>query len=104
MTTRLKDLDAADRAQLMRVVVWFGPPCFIILSALWSFMYEKGWIAGWLLAPLLLLNVPLTVAGIFAIHRMVGAASTGLVKTIFAAGDIAPPRTYPRQDVLIVQG
>lgn len=104
MTTRLRDIDAADRAQLMRVAVFFGPACFIILTALWSFIYEKGWIGGWVLALLLLLNIPLTVAGIFAIHRSVDAASTGLVKTIFAAGDIAPPPTYPRQDVLIVQG
>lgn len=104
MTTRLRDIDAADRAQLMRVVVFFGPACFIILTALWSFMYEKDWIGGWVLVLLLLLNIPLTVAGIFAIHHSVGAASTGLVKTIFAAGDIAPPPTYPRQDVLIVQG
>lgn len=100
----LRDLDSADRAQLMRVVVLFGPPCFTILTMLWYLMAEKGWIPGWLFPVLLLLNVPLTIAGILAIHHSVGAASTGLVKTIFAAGDIAPPPTYPRQDVLIVQG
>ena len=101
---RLRDIDSADRAQLMRVVVFFGPPCFIILTLMWSFIYKKGWIPGWLLGVLVLVNIPLTIAGIFAIHRSVGAASVGLVKTIFAAGDIAPPPTYPRQDVLIVQG
>lgn len=100
----LRDIDSADRAQLMRVVVFFGPPCFIILSFLWYFMREKGWIPGWLFGVLLIANIPLTIAGIFAIHRSVRAASVGLVKTIFAAGDIAPPPTYPRQDVLIVQG
>src|SRR5688500_12498113 len=100
----LKDIDSADRAQLMRVVVFFGPACFTILSFLWYFCLEKGWIPGWLFGVLLLLNIPITVAGIFAIHRAVGAASTGLVKTIFAAGDIAPPPTYPRQEVLIVRG
>jgi hypothetical protein len=100
----LKDIDSADRAQLMRVVVYFGPASFTILSFLWYFCLEKGWIPGWLFGVLLLVNIPITVAGIFAIHRAVGAASTGLVKTIFAAGDIAPPPTYPRQDVLIVRG
>jgi hypothetical protein len=101
---RLRDIDSADRAQLMRVVVLFGPACFVILSMLWYFMHEKGWIPSWLFGVLLLLNIPVTIAGILAIHRSVGAASTGLVKTIFAVGDIPPPRTYPRQEVLIVRG
>lgn len=104
MATRLRDTDLADRAQLLRVVVFFGPACFVMLSLAWYFCREKGWISGWLFVVLLLLNIPITIAGIFAIHRAVGAASTGLVKTIFAAGDIAPPPTYPRQDVLIVRG
>jgi hypothetical protein len=85
-------------------VVFFGPACFIILSMLWFFMHKMGWIPGWLVAVLTVVNIPVTIAGIFAIHRSVGAASTTLVKTLFAAGDIAPPRTYPRQEVLIVQG
>ena len=101
---RLRDIDAAERAQLLRVVVWFGPACFIMLSFLWYFMAQQGWIPGWLFPVLLLLNVPLTIVGIFAIHRAVGAASVGLVKTIYAAGNIAPARTYPRQDVFIVRG
>src|SRR5213076_3251536 len=51
-----------------------------------------------------ILNVPITVAGVFVIHRAVGEVSVFMVKTIFADGDIPPPPTYPRQDVLIVQG
>lgn len=102
--TKLADTDSADRAQLLRVVVFFGPACFTMLSFAWYFCREKGWIPGWLFVLLILLNIPLTIAGIFAIHHAVGAASTGLVKTIFAAGDIAPPPTYPRQEVLIVRG
>jgi hypothetical protein len=104
MPARLRDFDAADRAHLLKVAVFFGPACFVILSFLWYFMQRQGWIPGWLAGVLMLLTIPLTIAGIFAIHRSVGAASTGLVRTIFAVGDIKPPATYPRQDVLIVQG
>jgi tetratricopeptide (TPR) repeat protein len=104
MATRLRDVDAADRAQLLRVVVFFGPACFVILSMLWYFCREKGWIPGWLFVLLLLLNIPITIAGIFAIHRAVGAASTGLVKTIFAAGDIPPPPSYSLQESMIIRG
>jgi tetratricopeptide (TPR) repeat protein len=101
---RLRDIDAADRAHLLKVTVFFGPACFIIFSTLWFFMLKMGWIPGWLLPVLILLNIPLTIAGIFAIHGAVGKASTTFVRTVFAAGDIAPPPTYPRQEVLIVQG
>ena len=70
----------------------------------WYFCQRQGWISGGVFLLLLVLNVPLAIAGIFAIHRAATATSAGLVKTIFAAGDIPPPRTYPRQDVLIVRG
>lgn len=101
---RLRDIDAADRAYLLKIAVHFGPACFVILSFLWYFMQQKGWIPGWLMPWLIVLNVPLTIAGIFAIHSAVGRAATGFVRTVFAVGDIAPPPTYPRQEVLIVQG
>jgi len=100
----LKDVDSAERAYLLKVAVFFGPPCFVMLSMAWYFCQREGWISSGVFLLLLVLNVPLTVAGIFAIHRAATATSTGLVKTIFAAGDIPPPRTYPRQDVLIVRG
>lgn len=96
--------DATDVIRLFRVATWFGPACFIMLSFLWGFMWNKGWISGGVFVFLLILNVPLTIAGIFLIHRAVGQVSVFMVKTIFADGDIAPPPTYPRQDVLIVQG
>jgi tetratricopeptide (TPR) repeat protein len=75
-----------------------------MLSMAWYFCLRQQWISSGVFVLLLILNVPVTIAGIFAIHRAAGATSTGLVKTIFAAGDIPPPRTYPRQDVLIVRG
>lgn len=96
--------DATDVIRLFRVATWFGPACFIMLSFLWGFMWNKGWISGGVFVFLLILNVPLTIAGVFFIHRAVGEVSVFMVKTIFADGDIPPPPTYPRQDVLIVQG
>jgi tetratricopeptide (TPR) repeat protein len=100
----LKDIDSAERAQLLKVAVFFGPPCFVMLSLAWYFCARQQWISGGVFLLLVVLNVPLTIAGILAIHRGAGAVSTGLVKTIFAAGNIAPPPTYPRQDVLVVRG
>jgi len=96
--------DSTDVIRLLRVATWFGPACFVMLSGLWYFMWDKGWISGGVFVFLLILNVPITIGAIFVIHHAVGEASVLLVKTIFADGDIAPPPTYPRQDVLIVQG
>jgi tetratricopeptide (TPR) repeat protein len=96
--------DASDAIRLFRVAVLFGCPCFIILTSLWGFMLEKGWISSGIFVLLLILNLPITAAGVIAIHRAVGSAAVFTVKTIFAVGDIPPPPTYPRQDVLIVQG
>jgi tetratricopeptide (TPR) repeat protein len=96
--------DPADGIQLLRVAAWFGPACYGMLSLSWYFMFHKGWISGGVFALLLVLNLPLTVLGIFVIHRAVGSAAVGLVHTIFAVGDIPPEPTYPQQDVLIARG
>ena len=96
--------DPTDALRLMRVVVLFGCSCFIILSFLWYFMLEKGWISPLAFVFLLILNLPITAAAVVFVHRTVGNVSVFMVKTIFADGDIPPPPTYPRQDVLIVQG
>lgn len=100
----LRDVDSAERAQLMRVSLYFGPACFVILTLMWSFLHLKGVIPGWLLGVLVVLNVPLTVAGVLLLHEGTNRASRGLVKVIFSAGDIPPPPSYPQQDVLIVRG
>ncbi len=100
----LRDVDSFERVQLLRIVVWFGPAGFIMLSLLWYFLQRQGVIPPWLFVVLLVLNVPLTMLGILAIHFGTSRASIGLVKTLYSAGDIPPPRTYPRQDVLIVRG
>jgi tetratricopeptide (TPR) repeat protein len=86
------------------VAVFFGPACFVMLSFLWYFFLRQQWISSGVFLLLVILNVPVTIAGIVAIHRTVGVTSTGLVKAIFAAGNIPPPPTYPRQDVMIARG
>lgn len=96
--------DPTDGIRLVRVVVLFGCPCFIILTAAWSFLLAKGMIGGVVFVLLVLLNVPLTLAGIVAVHRSVGSLAVGIAHTVYAVGDIPPPPSYPRQDVMIAQG
>ena len=99
-----KDLDAAERTQLLRIAVWFAPACLYMLSLLWFFLRHQGVIPGWLFVMLLVLNVPRTGLGVLVIHHGTSRASSGLVGTLYAVGDIPPPRSYPRQDVMIVRG
>jgi hypothetical protein len=97
--------DLGDQAQLLRVAAWFAPACFVILTALWVWLCSiQHVLPGWLLPPLIILNVPLTVAGVLLVYRGTHATAVGFTRTVFAAGDIPPPRSYPRQDVLIVRG
>ncbi len=104
MPSELRDIDAAERAQLIRTAVWFAGPCFIMLTGLWYFLAQKGVIPSWLFATLVVCNIPLTAFGVLAVHHLATAASRGLVNTITATANIPPPRTYPRQDVLMVRG
>lgn len=96
--------DATDALRLMKVVVLFGTSCFIILGFLWYFMLNKGWISPLLFVLLLILDLPITAAAVVFVYRTVNQTAVFMVKTMFAEGDIPPPPTYPRQDVLIVQG
>jgi tetratricopeptide (TPR) repeat protein len=96
--------DAADRAALVKIAVLFGPAAFIMLSGLWFFLATEGRIPAWVAVVMTVVDIPLVVLGVLLIHRGTTHASVGLVKTIYAAGDIPPPPTYPRQDVMIVRG
>src|SRR5947207_5801148 len=96
--------DASDAIGLMRVMAWFVPACFTMLGFLWYFMLNKGWIPPALCVVLIALDLPLSVAGAILIHRAVGDTAVLMVETIYAVGDIPPPPSYPRQDVLIMQG
>jgi tetratricopeptide (TPR) repeat protein len=100
----LRDIDAVERAHLLKIAVWFGPAVFLLLSAAWAKLFASGAIPGWLLAVLIVLDVPLVVLGTLGIHAFTSRAATGLVHGLYAVGDIPPPKSYPRQDVMIVRG
>ncbi len=98
-------MDAAERAQLIKTVVLFGGPCFVILGALWFFLAARDVISPAFASVLVLLDVPLAVVAAFGIHALVGRGSAGLMNTIYSWGSGPPaPVSYPRQDALIARG
>jgi len=100
----LRDVDTGESAELVRISVLFGGPCFIILTLLWFFLQEKGVIPSWLFGVLLICNIPVSALLVLALHHSTSAASRGFVDLLSAAGNIPPPRTYPRQEVMLVRG
>lgn len=96
--------DSSDRIRLARVALWLGPTCYFMLSLTAYLCLDRGWISRAVFVALLVINLPISIAAVLAVHRAVGRAAVGLVHTIYAVGDIAPARTYPRQDVLIARG
>jgi|SRR5215471_12314692 len=100
----LRDTDLVERTQLLKIALWFGPAVFAMLSAAWFRLYDQGSISGAVCALLIVLNIPLVALGILGIHAFTGRAAKSFVHGLYAVGDIPPPRSYPRQDVMIVRG
>ena len=100
-----RTIDAADRAQLIKALVLFSGPCFVLLTALWFFLAKTGVISAAAAGVLVLLSVPIAVAAAFGLHALVGRGASGLMDTIYSWGGSVPaPRSYPRQDALIARG
>jgi hypothetical protein len=100
----LRDTDAGERAQLFKAIVLFSPPAFIMLGALWYFLYVKAVIPGWLAGALVLLDAPVAVLAAVGLNAAVGRGSRGFVDTLYATGGPPPPPTYPREEMLIARG
>ena len=96
--------DEDDGLIVLRIALYFGPACFIMLSALWFKLLRDGLISTGVFVALLVVNLPITVAGVRLIAHSVSRTSVVLAKTLLAAGDIPPPRSYPEQDLLIARG
>ncbi|HVH67115.1 MAG TPA: tetratricopeptide repeat protein [Gemmatimonadales bacterium] len=100
----MKAFETHDATDLARIGVLVGPPCIIILSAAWTFLYAKDAISGPTYLLLLIATLPITFAGVGAIFMFVRTTSIGVAHMATAAGNIAPPPSYPHQDLLIGQG
>jgi tetratricopeptide (TPR) repeat protein len=99
-----KDTDVRDTTELLRIVLWFGGPAFVIITlGEVALIRQQGWPPEVLLL-FLVLNVPLIGALVLGLRRGIGSSAKSVVGTILAAGDIAPPRSYPHADALIARG
>lgn len=100
----MKAFETHDATDLFRIGVLFGAPCLILLSAAWFSLFARDLISGQVLLLLLVLNVPITLAGVVIIFFVVRTGAIGVAHMVTAAGDIPPPPSYPQQDMLIGHG
>src|SRR5207247_9385509 len=96
--------DEDDGLIVLRIALYFGPACFIILSALWFKLLRDGVISAGVFVALLVANVPITVAGVRLIAHSVSRTSVLLAKTMLAAGVIPRSSCYTEQEVVIASG
>ena len=96
--------DAFAGLGFLRVAVYFVPASLTMLSVLWTGLHMRGVISTPLMVVLLVLDLPAALGGAVLVHRAVSAGARGVGRALLATTDIAPPPSYPRQDVLIVQG
>jgi len=96
----LKDIDSAQRMDRLRVIVWLGPPAFLMLTlAEW-----KAFGFGPLLLLLMALNIVILAAAGFLLLRILDAGARSWVGMVSGAGNIAPAPSFSAQESLIIRG
>src|SRR5690349_15602667 len=100
----MKEFETHDALDLAHVAVLFGPPCMVLLSAAWFSLLATGAISGRTFFWLLGANIPITAAAVGVVFLVVRTSAVGVAHMATAAGNIAPPPSYPNHDLLIAQG
>jgi hypothetical protein len=94
------DEHLGERAQRLKLLVWLGGPTYVILAVL----FILGRISGSVFVLLLVLNLGFVPLVAWLILRSSEKAATGLVRTIYAHGNLAPEPTFSAEESLIVRG
>jgi hypothetical protein len=93
-----------DGVDAFRIAIYFVPACCILLTAAWFSLLLRGSISGLAFVGLVLLNLPIALTGVWLINLTLRHTAVTFGRALLAAGDIAPPPSYPNQDLLIAQG
>jgi len=94
------DEHLGERAQRLKLIVWLGGPTYVILAVL----FILGRISGGVFVLLLVLNLGFVPLVAWLILRSSEKAATGLARTIYAQGNLAPAPTFSAEESLIIRG
>lgn len=100
----LSSVDAADRAQFLHLFVRVAPPALLMLVAGESLAYARGWINGWVLLLLLVLDVPLIFGFSRLLFGLMDRSARGLVGMVYASGNLPPDPAHSAFEALAARG
>lgn len=96
--------DSAERAQFLKLFINLLPPAFILLAGGEGLAYAKGWIGGWSLLILILLDVPLIYLLSYFMFHMMDRGATGISNMVLAAGNLPPDPAHSSFESLTARG
>jgi hypothetical protein len=104
MTRTVSSHDSADRAQFLKLFINMLPPALILLVGGEGVAYSRGWIGGWALLILVLLDGPLIFLLSYAMFHMMDRSATGLSNMVLAAGNLPPDPAHSAFESLTARG
>lgn len=96
--------DAAEKAQLLRIVVLLGGPVLFILAMALYFVLRGSHLPGLVVLGLYLLLVPLTGGIILLVDAATSRSAAGVIHALHAAHTAPRPQGFSRQEALVAQG
>lgn len=100
----LTTVDAADRAQRLKLLAWLVPAAFVLFTAGEVMAYREGRIGGMLLAVLTVLNLPVAVLLGMGLFRLMEGSARGMAGMLYAGGGIAPDPAHSAFESLEARG
>ena len=98
------EVDSAERAQFIRLATLTFPPAFLFLTLGEALAYGKGWIGGWTLALLILLNFPAVYGLSLLVFRLINSSAHGFTNMVLAAGNLPPDPAHSPYEALAARG
>jgi hypothetical protein len=96
--------DAAERAQLLKIVFWLGGPMLVIGAMTIGFAARRFVLPGPVVLLLLAGLLPATWGLILLVEHATTRASHGLVTALHAGHTASPEPGFSRQEALVAQG
>jgi len=96
--------DAAEQAQLLKIVVWLGGPMLVIGTMTIWFAARRFDLPGPVVLLLLVGLLPATWGLIRLVEHATARASHGLVIALYAGHAASPQPGFSRQEALVAQG
>ena len=96
--------DAAERALFLKLFVYFLPFALLLLVSGELLAYGKGWIGGWVLLLLILLDVPFIFAFSVALFWLIDRTASGVSTVVYAGGSLPPDPAHSSFEALVARG